>query len=228
MKINYQMEMELLLKEIQEKEWVPELLLHSCCAPCSSYCLEYLSRYFTITVFYYNPNIASKEEYEKRAGEQERLIRELPSLHPIRFRKGRYEPERFIEMAKGLEEVPEGGSRCFRCYGLRLLEAAKEAKAGGYDYFTTSLTISPQKNAEKLNELGKKTAGEYGISWLPSDFKKKDGYKRSLELSEEYSLYRQNFCGCIYSMRDALQREALALENQHGAGKQNQNHSDKE
>ena len=206
--VNYQKELEKILNTLQEKSEAapdyrpPRLLLHSCCAPCSSYCLEYLCRYFLITVFYYNPNISFSEEYQKRVAEQKRLIaaynREEKGW-PIDIVEGDYEPERFYEMAKGYENCPEGGERCFRCFDLRLRKTAELALAGGYDYFATTLTISPLKNAAKINEIGQALSGEYGIPWLPSDFKKKNGYKRSIELSAEYELYRQNYCGCAFS-----------------------------
>lgn len=196
---NYQRELEHILAECEKESRVPRLLLHSCCAPCSSYVLEYLSRYFSITVFYYNPNIYPPQEYQKRVQEQQRLITELPALHPVTLQEGTYEPDRFFAMAKGLEQVPEGGERCFRCFRLRLEEAAKVAREGAYDYFTTTLTISPLKNAGKLNEIGEEVGRLYGVRHLPSDFKKKNGYKRSIELSREYGLYRQDYCGCVYS-----------------------------
>lgn len=204
-KRNYQKELEKIIERNQNESRVPRLLLHSCCAPCSSYVLEYLSRYFAVTVFYYNPNISPREEYDKRAEEQQKLIRQLPAVYPIAFVAGAYEPERFYEMAKGLEKEPEGGARCFGCYRLRLLEAAKLAKEGGYDYFTTTLTISPLKNAGKLNEIGEELAGIYEVEHLPSDFKKKNGYKRSVELSGEYGLYRQDYCGCVFSKAEQRQ-----------------------
>lgn len=199
---NYQRELNQTIEKLVEAGWVPRLLLHSCCAPCSSYVLEYLSEYFSITVFYYNPNIFPAEEYEKRVKEQEALIEKLPAKHRISFLEGPYEQERFYEMAKGLEREPEGGERCFRCYRLRLLEAVQMARAGGFDYFTTTLSISPLKNVHKLNEIGEKLAREYGVAYLNSDFKKRDGYKRSIELSKEYGLYRQDYCGCVYSLRE--------------------------
>ena len=205
MKRNYQKEMEKLIDRLQEEGDVPRLFLHSCCAPCSSYVLEYLSQYFEITVFYYNPNIFPLEEFEKRIEEQRMLIEKLPAVHPISFVAGEYDSGKFYEIAKGLEGVKEGGERCFRCFELRLRKSAELAKAGGYDYFATTLSISPLKNAEKLNEIGEKLASEIGISYLNSDFKKKNGYKRSTELSREYGLYRQDYCGCIYSK---MQREA--------------------
>ena len=180
---------------------VPRLFLHSCCAPCSSYVLEYLSPLFAVTVFYYNPNIFPAEEYEKRVEEQKRLIVSLSGAHAIDFVAGEYEPDKFIRMAKGLEKEPEGGERCFRCYKLRMEEAARLAARGGYDYFTTTLTISPLKNAEKINEIGEQLAELYGVRHLPSDFKKKNGYRRSVELSAKYGLYRQNYCGCVFSKR---------------------------
>ncbi|MDE6846291.1 MAG: epoxyqueuosine reductase QueH [Lachnospiraceae bacterium] len=239
---NYQKELDKIIEKITavaegadgavceaEKEVVPTLFLHSCCAPCSSYVLEYLRMYFRITVFYYNPNITEDEEYRKRVAEQKRLIaaynaelteknrtgnhrsvehvddekiagRERQAYY-IEVVEGDYEPERFYETAKGLEQCPEGGERCFACYELRLRETARRAKAGEYDYFTTTLSISPLKNAVKLNEIGEQLAQEYDVAWLPSDFKKKDGYKRSIELSKEYDLYRQDYCGCVYSRR---------------------------
>lgn len=213
--INYQKEMEKEIAGWEQKSEVPRLLLHSCCAPCSSYVLEYLSAYFEITVFYYNPNIYPPEEFGKRVEEQKRLIRELPAKHSISFLPGPYEPERFYEMAKGLEKLPEGGERCFRCYELRLREAAEMAKAGKYDYFTTTLSISPLKNATKLNEIGTALAKDYGVDYLYSDFKKRGGYKRSIELSKEYQLYRQDYCGCVFSLRERReQQKAIARKSE--------------
>lgn len=199
--MQYQKELEKIIEQQTEEGVVPTLLLHSCCAPCSSYVLEYLSAYFEITVFYYNPNIYPPTEYEKRVKEQQMLIDQLPTKYPVHFLEGAYDRERFYEMAAGLEQVPEGGSRCFGCYGLRLSEAGKVAKEGGYDYFTTTLSISPLKNAQKLNEIGTQMGEKYGVKYLPSDFKKKNGYKRSIELSKEYGLYRQDYCGCEFSIR---------------------------
>ena len=164
--------------------------------------LEYLSNYFEITVFYYNPNIYPPEEYHERAAEQKRFIEQFPAKHPISYIEGDYDTKRFYEMARGLEKVPEGGERCFKCYELRLRESAMLAKMGGFDYFTTTLSISPLKNAEKLNEIGEMLEKEYGVKHLTSDFKKKNGYKRSTELSKEYELYRQNYCGCIFSKNE--------------------------
>ncbi len=196
---NYQKELEKLISKNNGESRVPRLLLHSCCAPCSSYVLEYLSQYFEITVLYYNPNIFPAEEYQKRSEEQQKLIASMPGKHPVSLQVIPYCPERFYEIAKGLEKESEGGERCFRCYRLRLEETARLAAEGGYDYFATTLTISPLKNARKLNEIGEELAGIYQVAHLPSDFKKKNGYKRSVELSEQYGLYRQNYCGCVFS-----------------------------
>lgn len=200
-KRNYQKELDKLIENQVSSGRVPTLLLHSCCAPCSSYTLEYLSEYFRITVFYYNPNIYPEEEYHKRVQEQQQFIQRLPVKHPVSFLEGSYDTDRFYEMARGLEQVPEGGERCFKCYELRLRESARLAAEGGFDYFTTTLSISPLKNAEKLNEIGECLAGEYKVAYLPSDFKKRNGYKRSVELSQTYGMYRQNYCGCVFSLK---------------------------
>ena len=207
--INYQKLLDMKLSELSEKGIVPTLLLHSCCAPCSSYVLEYLSEYFRITVHYYNPNITDKEEYEKRVKEQKRLIEELPAKNSISFTEGEYCPDRFFEISKGLEAIPEGGERCFRCYRLRLSEAADYAKEKGFDFFTTTLSISPMKNAAKLNEIGGEEAERVGVPYLFSDFKKREGYKRSIVLSAEYGLYRQSYCGCIYSLQQAKKENRI-------------------
>ncbi len=204
-KINYQKELDKITENIKITGEARTLLLHSCCAPCSSYVLKYLSDYFKITLLYYNPNIFPKEEYEKRVKEQMRLISQLPVKYPVKFLEGRYEPQEFFEAVKGYENEPEGGARCFICYEQRMREAAFYAREGGFDYFTTTLSISPLKNAEKINEIGKRLEMEYNVKHLPSDFKKRDGYKQSIELSHEYKLYRQNFCGCIYSRREGTQ-----------------------
>lgn len=195
--------MEKILAELEAEGRTPRLLLHSCCAPCSSYVLEYLSPYFFITDFYYNPNIAPADEYRKRVSEMQRLIREMPLPHPVEFEEGVYDPDRFYEMARGKEDIPEGGERCFACFEMRLREAAQEALRLHMDYFTTSLSISPLKDAQKLNEIGIRLGEEYGVPYLVSDFKKKNGFRRSTELSREYHLYRQNYCGCVYSRRQA-------------------------
>ena len=190
-KMNYQKCLEETIDKETKAGHVPTLFLHSCCAPCSSYVLEYLSNYFKITVFYYNPNITEEAEYRKRVAEQARLISELDTVYPIQLVEGAYDPQRFYEITKGMEQMDEGGERCFACYRLRLEEAAKLAAEKGFDYVTTTLSISPMKNAEKLNEIGKEVGEKYGIAWLFSDFKKKNGYKRSVELSKEHDLYRQ-------------------------------------
>ena len=200
--VNYQKELDKLLSDLEQKGEKKTLLLHSCCAPCSSYVLEYLSRYFYITVFYYNPNIYPPEEYDTRGKEQKRLVSQMPVSLPVQVAEGAYEPELFFETVRGMEQLPEGGERCFRCYELRMRKAAEYAADHGFDYFTTTLTISPLKNAGKLNEIGLKLAEETGVPYLVSDFKKKNGYKRSIELSAEYELYRQNYCGCVYSRRE--------------------------
>lgn len=196
-KINYQNQLDKIIENLGDK--VPTLLLHSCCAPCSSYCIEYLSQYFEITVLYYNPNIYPETEYEKRKAEQKRLISEMQTKYPVKMLDCDFESEKFYEMAKGLENCCECGERCFKCYRLRLEKTAQETKQNRFDYFTTTLTISPLKDAQKINEIGYELAEEYNAQWLPSDFKKKEGYKRSIELSKEYNLYRQNYCGCIFS-----------------------------
>lgn len=197
--INYQKQLDALISSL---EGTPTLLLHSCCAPCSSYCLEYLSRYFAITVLYYNPNIAPEEEYRKRAEEQRRLISELPAENAVRLVIDEYSAREFYDTVKGYEDAPEGGERCFKCYRLRLERAAQYAAEHGFDYFCTTLSVSPLKNAQKLAEIGEELSEIYAVKYLPSDFKKKGGYKRSIELSKEYGLYRQNYCGCVYSRRN--------------------------
>ena len=210
--VNYQKELEKLIEQHEKEGKVPRLFLHACCAPCSSYVLEYLSRFFSVTVFFYNPNISPKEEYEKRVAEIRRLISEMEFLHPVDLVEGAYRPEDFYAMAKGLEDVPEGGERCFKCYRLRMEAAAKLAQEGGYDYFTTTLSISPLKNAQKLNEIGIRLGEEYEVPYLKSDFKKKNGYKRSVELSAQHHLYRQNYCWCVFSKREAELREQQSKE----------------
>lgn len=188
---------------------LPRLLLHSCCAPCSSAVLEYLTQYFDVTLLYYNPNITPAAEYDKRVAELKRLMAEAPYPHPVGLIEGRYDSSEFFAIAKGLEDLPEGGERCFRCYALRLEEAAKVAAEGHYDYFTTTLSISPHKNAAKLNEIGGELSEKYGVPYLYSDFKKKNGYKRSIELSAQYGLYRQNYCGCVYSKKAAEEKKRI-------------------
>lgn len=198
-KVNYQKQLDSIIENLQN---APALLLHSCCAPCSSHCIEYLSKYFNITVLYYNPNIYPEAEYEKRKAEQKRLIGEMKTEYPVNMLDCDFESDKFYSAVKGLENCREGGERCFVCYRLRLEKTALEAKNNGFDYFTTTLTISPLKNAQKINEIGGQLSSEYGVKFLPSDFKKREGYKRSIELSREYGLYRQNYCGCVFSRQE--------------------------
>lgn len=207
-KVNYQRLLDDKIKEIVKEGRVPTLFLHACCAPCSSYTLEYLNQYFNITIYFYNPNIDTEEEYNMRIHELSRLIKEMPMKHEVKLLSGAYEPEEFYKIAKGRENLPEGGARCYLCYELRIREAAKVAKKHNMEYFTTTLSISPYKNAQWLNSLGEKYGKEYGIPYLYSDFKKKGGYHRSIELSHEYHLYRQDYCGCIYSKMETLKRRA--------------------
>lgn len=202
MKINYQKQLDKIIEQLDKSDETPTLLIHSCCAPCSSYVLEYLSQYFKITIFYYNPNIYPKEEYYKRVAEQQRLISQLPTKNKVDFIEGRFDDSEFYSAVKGLEHIPEGGERCFACYRLRLEETAKLAKENGFDYFTTTLSISPYKNAQKLNEISAALSEVYQVKNLPSDFKKKEGYKRSIQLSAEYGLYRQDYCGCVFSKKE--------------------------
>lgn len=198
-KKNYQLMLDSVIRQITESGKRPSLLLHACCAPCSSYVLEYLTDYFDITVFFYNPNISPESEYLHRVSEIKRLISEM--CPAVGFLEGKYEPKRFFEMAKGLEQEPERGARCHKCYRMRLEESASAAKAEGFDYFTTTLSISPQKDSSVLNSIGKEISDIYGVPYLYSDFKKRGGYKRSIELSAQFHLYRQNYCGCVFSRR---------------------------
>ncbi len=206
---NYQKKLDKLISEL---DYTPSLLLHSCCAPCSSYCLEYLSQYFSITVLYYNPNIAPEQEFYKRAAEQQRLVSEMSFANPVTVVVDDYDSNEFYSAVKGLENVPEGGERCFACYRLRLERAAEYAAQQGFDYFCSTLSISPLKNAAKLNEIGEELSELYPVKHLPSDFKKRNGYKRSIELSHEHDLYRQNYCGCVFSKREAAQRDKQRSE----------------
>ena len=215
MKINYQLAMERELAEIARREGRPRLLLHSCCAPCSSAVLERLTDWFDLTVFYYNPNIAPEEEFLRRAEEQRRLIAELPHAHEIQFRCGEYESEAFEALARGLEDMPEGGERCTRCFRLRLGKTAALAAREGFDYFTTTLSISPLKDAQRLNAIGGELAEQFGVAYLFSDFKKKNGYKRSCELSVQYELYRQDYCGCRFSQ---MEREKKKITEELSTG----------
>ncbi len=204
MKTNYQLVLENIIDNIEDK--TPTLLLHSCCAPCSSYVLEYLSKYFKITILYYNPNIFPYDEYKKRLDEQIRLINELPSINPINIIDCKYDNEVYENLIKGMENEKEGGSRCHKCYKLRLEKTVQFAKNNNYDFFGTTLTVSPYKNSQVLNEIGKELEEKYKVKYLYSDFKKKEGYKRSIELSKMYNLYRQNYCGCIYSKKNSLEQ----------------------
>lgn len=200
-KINYQKILDGIIEENSNKSEVPKLLLHACCAPCSSYCLEYLSNFFEITVFYFNPNISLKEEYEYRLCEEKRLISLMEFKNSVNIVDGVYNPNDFYTAVRGLEKEPEGGKRCEKCFRLRLEASAAEAKKLGCDYFATTLTISPLKNAQLINTIGEELGQQYGVKWLFNDFKKKEGYKRSIILSKKYNLYRQNYCGCIFSKR---------------------------
>ena len=203
---NYAKELERLIQKLQQEGKVPRLLLHACCAPCSSAVLEYLSQYFAITLLYYNPNIAPLEEYQKREAELRRLVSQMKFTHPVELLPCQYDGQAFVQAARGLEGEPEGGKRCEACFRLRLRYAAQEAARLRFDYYTTTLSISPMKNAPLLNQLGEEIGREFGVAHLPSDFKKKDGYKRSVQLSKEYGLYRQDYCGCAFS-RAQRQRE---------------------
>lgn len=200
---NYQLKLDKELELITSEGRIPRLLLHVCCAPCSSYVLEYLSQYFDITACFYNPNISPKSEYDYRAQELTRLTKTMPLPRPVLCRIENYDPTAFVAIAKGLEREPEGGERCTACYRLRLTETAKIAAAEGFDYFTTTLSISPLKDAVRLNTIGGELAQEYGVPYLYSDFKKREGYKRSIQLSSEYDLYRQDYCGCVFSKAEA-------------------------
>ena len=203
-KKNYDKWMQEIIEKNQELEIVPTLLLHTCCAPCSSAVIERLSKYFHITVFYYNPNIEPLEEYLKRKEEQKRFLSEVTTPYPINFLDCDYEHEEFIQLSKGLENEKEGGPRCLKCYRLRLLKTVEKAHELHFDYFGTSLTVSPYKNAEVLNQIGEELQKEFNMKYLYSDFKKRNGYKRSIELSKDYHLYRQDYCGCSFSK---MQRE---------------------
>lgn len=201
MKENYYLLFENQLNRIKEKGKVPTILLHSCCAPCSSHVITFLKEYFDITIIYYNPNIYPYEEYKKRKEEQIRLLNEIKSKNKLNIIDCDYDNNIYEKTMKGLEKEKEGGSRCYKCFWLRLDKTAQIAKENNYDYFSTTLTISPYKNSTVINEIGKELETIYNITWLYSDYKKKDGYKKSIQLSKEYNLYRQNYCGCIYSKR---------------------------
>lgn len=202
--MNYDVEMEKQMAKLHEGA---ELLLHTCCAPCSSAVLERLANFFKITIFYYNPNITNKDEYDKRVLEVKKFISEFKTKYPISFIEGKYDPASFFSISNGLENEPERGRRCYKCYKLRLEETARVASSLGYRNFCTTLTLSPYKNSNWLNEIGSELNKKYESNYLYSDFKKKNGYKRSIELSHEYNLYRQDYCGCIFSLRDKLKKE---------------------
>ena len=193
---NYQKQLDGILENLS---YTPRLLLHACCAPCSSYVLECLTNYFDITLYFYNPNIETIEEYNKRYSELKRLISQMPLKNSVALLPPEYDSSEFLTVARGLENEPERGARCVKCFDLRLSKTAALARDGNFDYFTTTLSISPHKNAELLNKIGEKYAGEFNVAHLPADFKKRGGYLRSIELSREYNLYRQSFCGCGFS-----------------------------
>ena len=197
--MNFQKELEKTISETVKNKDIPTLLIHSCCAPCSSYPLEYLSEFFKITVLYYNPNIFPKEEYIYRINEQKRLIASMTFTNPVNFISTEYTPDDFHKEIKGLEKEPEGGRRCEVCFRIRLEKTARLAKEMSFDYYVTTLSISPLKNSKLLNKIGLELEEKYGVKYLLSDFKKKNGYKRSVELSKLYELYRQDYCGCVYS-----------------------------
>lgn len=191
-------------KIITDLNYTPKLLLHSCCAPCSSYVIQTLTKYFDITILYYNPNIEPYDEYLKRKEEEIRFIKDYPNINKLDIMDCDYDNQKFHDIAKGLETAKEGGARCHKCYYLRLEKTALLAKENGYDYFGTTLTVSPYKNSEVLNKIGSELENKLNINFLYSDFKKKEGYKKSIELSKKYNLYRQNYCGCIYSKKESI------------------------
>lgn len=199
--MNYQIMMDKTIDEIKKNNIKPSLLLHACCAPCSSYVLECLSKYFDITILFYNPNISPFEEFKKRYNELDKLIKEMDNISSVKLVQNGYRNEEFESIVNGLTNEKEGGKRCYRCYELRLRETVLYAKEHNFDYFTTTLSISPYKNAKWLNEIGELLSNEYNVKYLYADFKKKNGYKRSIELSKIYNLYRQDYCGCIYSRK---------------------------
>lgn len=194
---NYQLETDKIIGALCEQR--PRLLLHSCCGPCSTYVLEYLTSHFRVTLLYYNPNIQPQEEYQLRLEHQLKVLEHFPQIELLACE---YDGESFLEAAVGLENEPEGGARCTECFSLRLENTARLAKEGNFDFFTTTLTVSPHKNAEKINIIGERLSEKYGVSFLPSDFKKREGYKRSIELANMFELYRQDYCGCLFSKRD--------------------------
>ncbi|MBO7149114.1 MAG: epoxyqueuosine reductase QueH [Clostridia bacterium] len=213
-KENFSLFTEKIINEIKETGKRPSLLLHVCCAPCSSYVLEYLSAYFDITVYFYNPNIDTDAEFRYRADEEKRFIAEMGLSDTVKYTEGKYNRNEFLEAAQGLESAPEGGERCAKCFELRLKKSAVYAKEGGFDYFTTTLSISPLKNSALLNSIGKRLSEKYGVKYLYSDFKKKNGYKRSVELSREHKLYRQSYCGCAFSKAQAIRDGRISKADQ--------------
>ena len=228
MNINYQIEMERELARIGTSGHKPRLLLHACCAPCSSYVLEALNSRFDIDVYYYNPNIAPRQEFDRRVAELERLAAQLPHENALRVIVGDYDNAAFMAMCQGHEDDPEGGARCALCFHMRLEAAAKMAAKLGSDYFTTSLTISPLKDARLLNAIGAEQGHREGVSWLFSDFKKKNGYKRSCELSREYGLYRQDYCGCVFSKRERERGGQGTGDREQGTGDREQGTGNRE
>ena len=204
-KVNYNLEMENIIKKL-DKNNRKKLLLHSCCGPCSSGCLERLNEYFDITIFYYNPNLDTLEEFNRRSIEQEKLIKDMNLKNEIKLIIPEYNSLEYYNAIKGHEKSKEGGSRCEKCFELRLKESAKLAKEMNFDYFTTTLSISPYKNSTLLNTIGEEIGKEYSVNYLFSDFKKKNGYKRSIELSKKYNMYRQDYCGCIFSKNEAEEK----------------------
>lgn len=205
--MNYNKKMEEIIEQNQSLGITPKLLLHSCCAPCSSHVIDTLSPYFDITILYYNPNIEPYEEYLRRKEEEIRFLEEYPNINKLDIIYCDYDEEKYKSIVKGLEKEPEGGARCIKCYYLRLEKTAELAKENNYDYFATTLTVSPYKNSNKLNEIGESLSSKYNIKYLYSDFKKKNGYKHSIELSKKYNLYRQDYCGCKYSEAERNQKK---------------------
>jgi len=202
--MNYQKVLEEIINNIEKENTTPKLLLHACCAPCSSYVLEYLSNFFEITIYYYNPNIYPEEEYQRRKNELKKFLTVYKTKNKVNLIEEHYDPKEYYNAVRGLEKLGEKSERCYNCYKFRMAKAVNYAKQNNYDYFTTTLSISPYKNSNWINEIGKNLEEKYDIKYLYSDFKKKNGYKRSLELSKEYNLYRQDYCGCVYSKEERL------------------------
>lgn len=211
-RVNYQKKLDEMIEQFKEQNLIPHILIHSCCAPCSSYVLEYMTQYFRITDFYYNPNIEPKKEYDKRVKELEKLLNKMELKNPVDFVVGDYDNEAYKEAVKFFEGEPEGGKRCSLCFHMRLSEAAKKARKLGIKYCTTTLTISPLKNVELINRIGKSVSQKYGVTWIPSEFRRKGGFQRSIELSRKYDLYRQNYCGCIFSKFEIDEKRRMKEE----------------